>query len=458
MSIEIIDSLISINSFLNTILFYKLFGVPFVVLWLIIAILFFTFGLNFVNIRFISKSLSILKQQTNYKNNEISPLSALFTAISGQVGVGSIAGTAAAISLGGPGAIFWMIFASFFIMSLKFAEVTIGHMYRTEDDDGNILGGPFIYLKNGLKDIGYGNFGLILSVIFSLIYLVVPIGPGCIVQAQQATSLLIDTFSFIDDSHKIYIASFLIFMILLVSYEGIHSLARASMSIVPVMATMYLFSCVVVLLYNITSLPNALYMIIYDAFHAEKVVSGGLIGLIVLGIQRAAFASEAGVGSSSIEHATSGVRKPAEEGLIAMLEPLISIVLICGITGLTIVITNVHTANIEPELLIKAAFYTIHPALGIMLTITILLFAFSTIITNAYHGDRAWVSLFGTKLSWIYKLFFLTSVFVGCYAKNFLSILDICDYIFLIATIPNITALYFLFPKIKSEIKKHLYH
>ncbi len=447
-----------IDKKLQKIFFYDVHGVPLIVAWIGMTAIILTARFNFVNVRLFGHAIMALcgKNYNAHDKGEISSLKAFFTAVSGAVGLGNIVGIAAAVQIGGPGAIFWMVVASFFIMTLKFMEVSIGHKYRTSDKNGNIMGGPFIYIKKVLTKKGFKKTGIILSVIFAILYSVTSLGGGAIFQANQTVAIL----SYGGETAKEVLAIILTSLVVIVVIGGIRRIAYVAMGIVPLMTSIYVISCMVIIASNIGSIGSAIHIIFSDAF-SNNSVAGGVIGTMVVGMQRAAFASEAGIGSSSIEHAAAKTTEPIREGCISMLEPFIGTSIICTLTGLILVISGAHTTTESSGIImVTEAFASVSSWFPIFLSISIPLFAFSTIITNCYHGERAFVSIFGTKSIVIYRTLFCVMVYYSCFIENFFTLLNFCDYAYLAATIPNTILLYIYTKNLKMDlhqyVKKHI--
>ncbi len=450
-----------INHLLVNMLFFDIFGIPAVILWMLLAGVFFTLYLKFVNITLFPHAISILrgkyaKEEEHHSSGSASQVKVLLMAISGTVGLGNIAGVAVAIQMGGPGAVVWMILSGFFAMSLKYAEVVISHKYRTIDGSGQIIGGPFVYLRKGLADIGLKKTGNVLAILFSIIYLVVPLGPGGIFQASQTATILANDSNSILHGQEVIILVIMMSLTFLVTLGGIARISNTASKISIIMTTLYIISCLTIIVTNSGNIMSALGIIFHDAMTGEA-VSGSILGTAIIGVQRAAFASEAGLGSTAIEHAIAKTKEPVREGCMALLEPFIGTVIICSLTGIIVVITEAYKLpHLSGILITEYAFRTVSDWFAIFLSASVALFAFSTIITNCYHGERAWVSLFkSTKYIIIYRIIFSILIFLGSLYNNFTAIMNFCDFIYLFATIPNIISLYLLARIVKQETKSY---
>jgi len=459
----------SISSFLGSILFFDIsFGylngvsVPFLVVWLFVAAIFFTIKMNFVNLRFLKHSFQILlgKYSTKSASGLITPFQSLSTALSATVGLGNIAGVAVAIMVGGAGATFWMIVAGFLNMSLKFSEVTLSLQYRKFLPDGSVMGGAMGYLSEGLSKKGMPTFGKVLALMFCVFMIGGAIGGGNIFQVSQSLGAIKGEIEFFGTYPWVY-GLILSILVGLVIIGGIKSIANTTEKIVPIMVAIYLGASIYILIDNIALIPNAIATILHEAFYPTA-VAGGMIGVMIQGFKRASFSSEAGIGSAPIAHAPSQVKYPIQQGLVALYEPFIDTVVICTMTALVIVTTGVYAGGNEHlDALIQAkqgaALTSEAYAMSIswfpsVLAICVTLFAFSTMISWSYYGERAWTYLFGSKTSIIFKLVFLAVIILSTFATQLGELVDLTDMLFLAIALPNIIGLYIL----KDEVKDAL--
>ena len=462
----------SISSFLEGILFFDiLFGsiegvsIPFLVAWLIMGALFFTFKMGFVNIRFLGHAIDILRGKYRTKEDKglITPFQSLTTALSATVGLGNIAGVAVAIMIGGAGATFWMIVAGFFSMTLKFTEVTLSLQHRTFLPDGTVMGGGMRYLSEGLKEKGMGSFGKILALIFAVFMIGGALGGGNAFQVSQSLGAVKGEIAFFIEypwAYGIILAIFVGSVII----GGINSIARTTEKIVPTMVIIYLGASLYILVANASLIPDAIALIIQEAFNPTS-VAGGMVGVMVQGFKRAAFSSEAGLGSAPIAHAPAKVKYPVRQGLVALYEPFIDTVVICTITALVIVTTGVYdgsTSELQAIIeakqgaaLTSAAYATVISWFPTVLAISVTLFAFSTMISWSYYGERAWTYLFGSKSSILFKLSFLLIIILSSMVENLGDLVNLSDMLMLGMALPNLIGLYLLSGNVKKALKEY---
>jgi len=432
--------------------------IPLVVLWLIVGGIFFTFRLNFVNLRMFRHGIDVVsgKYSKDSDPGQISHFQALSAAVSATVGLGNIAGVAFAVAIGGPGAVIWMMIAGFMGMSLKFAEVTLGQKYRTIDEDGKVQGGAFNYLERGLKELNLRRLGKFLAIIFAVACLGGAFGAGNLFQSNQSVKMLSSTFG-ASEQIKFIVSMMLAVCIGIVLFGGIRRIANVASKIVPFMAIIYITAAIVVLVSNYALIPDAVIAMFKGAF-TDDAFKGGLIGAIIAGFQRAAFSNEAGLGSAPIAHSAAKTTEPVREGCVALLEPFIDTIVICFMTGLIITVTGVYAnpgENIDGVLLTSMAFATVIDWFPYVLTLCIVLFAFSTMITWSYYGEIAWQYLFGKKLISLYHLIFVAIVFAGGVVKDAGLILGLSDMLLFTMAIPNIIGLYLLSNKISADLKSY---
>ena len=460
-----------INSFLETILFFDiLFGqvegttIPFLVAWLIAGGVYFTVKMGFINLKMLRHSYHIIRGYYSTREDKgiITPYKSLTTALSATVGLGNIAGVALAVAIGGPGATFWMIIAGFLGMSLKFTEVSLSLKHREFLPDGTIMGGGMEYLSRGLAEKGMAGFGKVLAVIFALFMIGGAIGGGNTFQVSQALGAIGNEIGFIKENPWVF-GVILATLTGAVILGGITRIADTTSKIVPLMVTIYISASLWILLANITEIPAAFGLIFSEAF-APSAVTGGMIGVIVQGFQRAVFSSEAGLGSAPIAHAPAKVKYPVRQGMVALYEPFIDTIVVCTMTALVIVITGVwdpangHSALIDAKegaALTAAAYGTVLSWFPTVLSFSIFLFAFSTIISWSYYGERAWVYLFGTKSSVIYKFIFLSFIIMASVVDTGIMV-DFSFMLILAMALPNILGLYILSGDVKRDLKVYL--
>lgn len=409
------------------------------------------------------------------QEGEVSHFQALATAVSGTVGLGNIAGVAVAIALGGPGATFWMIICGLIGMSTKFVECTLGVKYRDVDENGTVYGGPMYYLSRGLDQMGFKVLGKILGVVFAILCVGASFGGGNAFQSNQAAVQLTTMFDLQGGATGVIIGVILAILVGIVIIGGIKKIASVTEKIVPFMAGTYVLASLVIIFSNIQYIGEAFSMIFAGAFTPAAGI-GGVAGVIIVGFQRAAFSNEAGAGSAAIAHSAVKTKYPASEGVVALLEPFIDTVVICTMTALVIIFFNMDAGAFDygnavgsTVLLNESGTYvggvdltsmaydSVIPGFRYVLTVAIILFAFSTMISWSYYGLQSWKFLFGRgkTADTVYKILFLLFVVVGA-AATLDAVIKFSDAMILALVFPNMIGLLFLFPKVKKELKKYM--
>ena len=434
-------------------------NIPFIVVWLVFGAVFFTIKMNFINLRGFKHALSLVKGDYDDPSHkgEVSHFQALTTALSGTVGLGNIAGVAIAISLGGPGATFWMIVAGLLGMSSKFVECTLGVKYRIIDSKGEVSGGPMYYLRDGLAKKNLAGLGKVLAVLFAILCIGGSIGGGNMFQANQAFAAVKDIFPNVSNFGPLF-GVLLAGLVGMVIIGGIKSIAKVTEKIVPFMAAIYVGAALIIILMHISDIGFVISEIISGAFTPAAGL-GGFIGVLIIGFKRAAFSNEAGVGSASIAHSAAKTKEPVSEGMVALLEPFIDTIVICTMTAFVIIITG-HYQNIDDlggSELTAQAFGSVISWFPYVLTIAILLFAFSTMISWSYYGLKSWTFLFGkSKFSELsYKIMFMVFVVIGSSA-SLGAVVDFSDMMILAMAFPNIIGLLILSKEVKLDLKSYL--
>ena len=440
--------------------------VPFIVVWLIAGGLFFTLYLKFINIRGLKHGvkLALGLDKRSVGGGETSHFQAVSQALSSTVGMGNIAGVAVAISMGGPGATFWMIVAGFLGMSSKFAECTLGVKYRVVDKKGGISGGPMYYLRDGLKELGWPRLGKFLAYVFAVIISFAAFGIGNMFQSNQVHSQLSVMFPSIAP-HGFWVGVALAFLTGLVILGGIKSIARVCDKLFPTMAILYIGMCLLIIFANISHIGNA-FQVIWDGAFTPDASKGGIVGVLIMGFRRAVFSNEAGIGSAAIAHSTVKTTKPVTEGYVALLEPFIDTVVICTMTALTLIFSGVYLNpnHLEGAQLTSAAFSTFSPWAPYVLLLCMLLFVYSTLIGWSYYGVKGFDFLFGgltERLTGkriyaekIYQILFLLMIIVGT-TTSLTAIIDFSDMLVLAMSVPNIIGLYMMARVLKKEVKEY---
>ncbi|MCB0414714.1 MAG: alanine:cation symporter family protein [Chlamydiia bacterium] len=453
-----------IVSYIAAVLF---FPVPFIQLPLVLFVmvsggLFFTFRYGFVNIRLFKHSIDVIKGKfDNPKDKgEITHFQALTSALSATVGLGNIAGVAVAIQLGGPGAVLWLWVVAFFGMSMKFSSCTFSQLYRQFDSEGKVLGGPMVYLSKGFSEFGLPGLGKFLGALFAVLCIFGSFGGGNLFQANQTYELLAGQIpSLRGDVMALIVGIVLAFFAGIVLIGGIKRIATVTSKMVPAMTVFYVTSCLIIIVGNYERIPEMLASIFSQAFNPEAIYTGGFLGVLIQGVKRASFSNEAGVGSAAIAHAAAKTDEPVREGAVAMIGPFIDTHLICTMTSLAILITGAH---LDPDLAGKGAlitakaFASIHEVFPILLTIASAVFAYSTIISWSYYGERAWEYLFRNPKSVVYyKLIYIFIIIAGPII-SLRNVIDFSDLMILAMAFPNIIGMMFLSKKIVPMIKDYI--
>ena len=449
---------------------------PLLLLWLAAASLFFTFYLGFINIRYFKHAIDVLrgKYDAPGESGQLGRFQALATSLSGTVGLGNIAGVAAAISLGGPGAAFWMMVMGLFGMSTKFVEVMLGVKYRhhgDKDDPEKVSGGPMYYLRDIFANRNIPYVGHVLAAIFAIFCIGGAIGGGNMFQSNQAYGQFVNVTGGDDSwwSDKGWLFGLILaFLVGLVIIGGIKSIARVTSKLVPVMGGIYLLAGILVIIMNLPDIPAALVTIFQMALAPEAGI-GGFVGALLVGVQRASFSNEAGLGSAAIVHSTAKTNQPVSQGFVGMLGPFIDTVVICTITALVIVVTGAwqegksvldaggSLGGLRGVELTSDAFETTIPGSRYVLSLVVFMFAYSTLLTWSYYGTKAVTYLFGEKrgVEVTFKLIFCGFTVVGTSA-TLGNVIDFTDAMILSMAIPNLIGLYFVAPEVKRDIKEYI--
>ncbi len=471
------------------------YDIPIVLIILILGAIYFTFYFKFPQFKLFKTAVKVvagkydsIDQHDSYKpaydplvephedipetikiegehHGEVSHFQALSAALSATVGLGNIAGVAVAIAIGGPGATFWMILAGLLGMASKFTECTLGVKYRDIGKDGTVYGGPMYYLKKGLKEVGQGSLGKFLAVFFAIMVVGGSFGGGNMFQANQAAAQFKKLFHITHPNAGSYFGIVLAILVGIVIIGGIKRIGKVAEKIVPFMAVLYVGGALIIIVLNIGLLPEAFKQIVLQAFTPAAGL-GGFMGVLIQGFRRGTFSNEAGVGSAAIAHSAVKTKYPASEGVVALLEPFIDTVVICTMTALVLIITNLKyglfnygdgSLDGKGVELTATAFDAVIPHFSIILTIAVILFAFSTMLSWSYYGLQGWKFVFGRskQADIIYKLLFLFFVFVGSSVKLG-SVLNFSDAMIFAMVFPNVIGLIFLAPKVKHELMRYL--
>ncbi|WP_394344932.1 alanine/glycine:cation symporter family protein [Aquimarina algicola] len=448
-------------------------GIPWVLLVLLGGATYFTIYFRFINIRSFYTAIQVVrgkydtlehtlesKQETK---GEVSHFQALTTAVSATVGLGNIAGVAIALSIGGAGATFWMILIGLLGMSSKFIECTLGVTYREIDRDGKVYGGPMYYLSKGLREKGFPKLGKVLAILFSIMCIGGSFGGGNMFQANQAFKLFEHVV--LSQNSLLYGQGWVFGVIMavfvgIVIIGGIQKIASVTDKVVPLMVIIYLMAVTCILIINWQKIPEALYTIWEGVLNPRGVI-GGIIGVLIQGFRRGAFSNEAGIGSSSIAHSAVKTRFPASEGLVALLEPFIDTVVVCTMTALVLIITGQVEVGVEINsdqgvLLTSSALQSGISWFPYVLTIAVILFAFSSMISWSYYGYQSWSYVFGRskQTEYLYKFIFCCFTVIGA-AATLDAVTDFSDAMVFAMMVPNMIGLFILSPRVMKELKRY---
>lgn len=407
--------------------------------------------LGLLQILKLPKAIKLIFKADNKGQGDISSFAALATALAATVGTGNIVGVATAIKLGGPGALFWMWVAAFFGMATKYAEGVLAIKYRTKDANGEIAGGPMYYILNGM-----GKRWRPLAVAFSIFGVMVALfGSGTFTQVNSITESLNNAVGL---SPKV-ISPILAIIVAIIIFGGIQSISKVSEKIVPLMATIYILAALIILAFNWKFIIPSIFLIIKSAFSGQA-ATGGFLGATTMvaiqaGIARGVFSNESGLGSAPIAAAAAKTEEPVEQGLVSMTGTFIDTIIICSLTGLTIIVTGSWSSNLNGATLTQSAFATVFGQFGTYaLTVSLILFAFTTILGWGYYGERCFEFLFGTPAITIYRLIFVAMVALGGFLKLEV-IWVIADIVNGLMAIPNLVALLALSPVIIKETRRY---
>lgn len=440
--------------------------IPFVVALLGVGGVFFTFVYGFANIRAFSHAVSVIRGKYDRPEDEgdVSHFQALTSALSATVGLGNIAGVAIAIKLGGPGAVFWMMIAAFFGMSTKLGSCTLAQLYRQKNADGSVSGGAMYYLELGLKSRGavWAKIGKVLAVTYALMIMGGAIGGGNMFQANQSFEAVSGAFG-VKADHAWIFGLCMATLVASVILGGIKRIGAATSKLVPLMVAIYVAACLVILVTNHAAIPAAFVLIFKRAF-SDNAAFGGVVGVLVWGVKRASFSNEAGLGSSAIAHAAAKTNEPVREGLVAMLEPFIDTMIVCLMTALVVIVSGAWdhpgTANETGVAVTNFAFATVMPWFPKVLSVCVVLFAYSTMISWCYYGERGWIYLLdhfglGLKTLPIFRGIFVCFVFVGS-VLPLEAVLTFSDILILCLALPNLLGCAMLIPVVAPKINDYL--
>lgn len=443
---------------------HKKMKIPLIVIWLFAGAVFFTIKMRFINFRGLKYTIKLVRGKFDTNANadgEVTRFQALTTALSATVGMGNIAGVAIAISVGGPGATFWMIVMGLLGMASKFTECTLGVKYRKVSSEGVISGGPMYYLQMGLEKRGMKKLGVVLSVMFAIMVIGGSVGGGNMIQVNQSFAQLALLVPAVQ-GYGFYFGIVFAALVGIVVIGGIKSIGNVTEKIVPFMALLYVVAALFIIGVNISKVGEVFHLIWQGAF-SPGAIKGGIVGVMILGIQRGAFSNEAGIGSAAIAHSAAKTNEPASEGLVALVEPFIDTVIICTMTALVIIFSGLHvnTSGLNGAPLTSAAFATVLPWFPYVLLVAIWLFAFSTMISWSYYGLKGFNFLFGRFFkneqigSYIYYAFFMVCIIIGA-SSQLDVVMDFSDMMILCMAFPNIVGLVILSGEVKQDLNQYL--
>ena len=460
------DAMAPVTAIMFNIVFFPItigeVSFPFVLLWLVVAAAGFTVYMGFVNVRGFKHAIELVRgiyDSPDKQKGEVSHFQALTAALSATVGLGNIAGVAVAITLGGPGATLWMIFGGLFGMSSKFVECTLGVKYRKVREDGSVSGGPMYYLSKGFAEKGFSGLGKALAFFFAVMCIGGSLGGGNMFQANQAFKQAIIATG--GEQSLLYQQGWVFGLVMatlvgVVIIGGIKSIVRVTSKLVPVMVVIYICAALFIILSHITLLPQAVMAILRGAF-APEALYGGVVGVMIQGFRRAAFSNEAGIGSAPIAHAAVKTDEPVTEGFVALLEPFLDTVVICTMTALVIIISGLYVEQgMDGIALTSRAFEQVIFWFPYILSVAVLLFAFSTMIAWSYYGLKAWTYIFGESAASdvSYKLLFCVFIVLGS-AMNLGSVIEFTDAMIFAMSFPNLVGLYLLAPGVKRDLDSY---
>jgi AGCS family alanine or glycine:cation symporter len=455
-----------INRPLSKVLFFPLYktegtfrsgeqvGLPLIVVTLLFGGVFFTIRYGFLNIRMFRHAYHLVLGKYDKVDDpgEVSHFQALSSALAGTVGLGNIAGVAVAITLGGPGAVFWMWFTAFFGMSMKCSECLLAHMYRRVNADGRVLGGPMIYLEEGLKQAGLGPIGRAMAVVYAAFAIMSAFAAGNMFQVNQTVSIF--SLSFFPNTGSPLAVKMLLGLVIAamtagVIIGGIRRIGEIASRLVPTMCGMYILMALTILVMNASEIPQMFLSIFQQAFGPDALF-GGFVGVLVQGTRRAAFSNEAGLGSAAIAHSAAKTDEPVREGYVALLEPFVDTIVVCTMTALAILVTGAHkTGTAEGVGIARIAFKQLGGIEDYLLCLAVFTFAWSTVLGWGYYGERATEYLFGTRGIRPYRILY---VLVICVAPllSLSAVIDFADMLLLSLAFPNILGMIVLSGKVKA--------
>lgn len=439
---------------------------PLIVLFFMITGIYFSIYFRLINVFGLPQAFRLLVQKSLAKSDtkgEVSHFQALTTALSGTVGLGSIGGVAVAVAVGGPGTLVWIILAGFLAMPIKMTECALGVMHRQTLADGSVAGGPMYFLEKGLKAYHWPRLGRFLGCFYALGILICAFGIGATFQSNQITHQLAFVMGWDLTSAGVLfgVGLSIAFVVALVILGGIKNIGRVAEKLVPFMIIFYLLTALMIIVWHVRALPQALALIWQDAW-SLKSVSGGALGAVVIGFQRAIFTNEAGVGSAAIAHSVAKTSDPVDQGIISLMEPFLATIIVCSTTALLLTVTLILPGYELPTeagvRLTSQAFSNHYPWLLYPLSLVIFLFGFTTILAWSYYGQIGWQYLFGfggyhVKL---YQLFFCCMVAIGG-ILSLQAVLQFSDALLFLISIPNLFGCFLFAHQLKPSLVQKIH-
>lgn len=452
-----------INGYIAAVLFFPVpvIKLPFILTVMISGGLFFTFRYGFVNVRLFKHAIDIIRGRYDDPDHhgEISHFQAFTSALSATVGLGNIAGVAVAIKMGGPGAVLWLWVVAFFGMSMKLSSCTFAQLHRRIDEDGKVVGGPFVYLTEAFKEqLNKPRMGIFLGTFSAIATILASFGGGNLFQANQTFELVSAQIPYLQDK-PLLVGVILAFLAGIVLLGGIQRIATVTSKLVPAMVVFYVGCCLFIILSNSALVPHMFAEIFRQAFNPDAIYAGGFMGVFIQGVKRASFSNEAGVGSAAIAHAAAKTDKPVREGLVAMLGPFVDTIIICTMTALAILITEAHLMpGMEDSgaQITAAAFSSIAPWMPTLLTCAVAIFAYSTVISYSYYGETAVTFLFGKKAVKFFRIIYIFVIVFGP-AISLTNVIDFSDMMLLSMAFPNIIGMMFLSKRVRTMVIDYIH-
>lgn len=418
-------------------------GLP-LIIFLVGTGIFLTIRLSFFSFRMLPHSLKMLfTKQDDKSAGDISHFQAVMTALAATVGTGNVVGVATAVVIGGPGAVFWMWMTALVGMATKYAEGILGVKYRQKNAKGEMSGGPMYYLEHGLGQKWLGVLFAFFAV-FAAIF-----GIGNMIQANAASGVALDVFN-IPTWLTGVIMAVLIGLVLL---GGIRSIGRTAGILVPFMIVFYLVAGIAIMILNLDLIPAAVGLIFTDAFTGNAVAGGALGTVIRMGVARGLFSNEAGLGTGGIAAAAAKTDVPARQALISMTQVFIDTIIVCSITGITLVMADMYTTGVEGAALTAQSFELFLPGVGnYVVAITLLVFIFSTILGWGYFGEKCFTYLVGSKLTMVYRMIFVLAIIPGA-TMSLETVWNLGDIFNALMAVPNLIGLIALSGVVAAETK-----